>query len=76
MKFAPLLVFIALVLAADPAFACAVCFDANEETRGAFLGTTIFLSLFPLGMVFGFGFWFWRRVRMAESLDQIPPTQV
>ena len=53
--------FVAIVSIAEPAFACAVCFDANEESRGAFLGTTIFLSLFPLGMIGGLIFWIWRR---------------
>lgn len=62
---------ILVLAAADPAFACAVCFDANDESRGAFLGTTIFLSLFPLGMVGGIIFWLWRRSR---ELDESHPT--
>lgn len=70
-----LIVIFVVLLSADPAFACAVCFDANEETRGAFLGTTIFLSLFPLGLIFGFIFWIWRRSKAMAALDESHPTQ-
>lgn len=52
---------LAVLAAADPAFACAVCFDAKEGTREAFLGTTILLSLLPLAMVGGIVLWLWRR---------------
>ena len=48
-------------------FACAVCFDANEETRGAFLGTTIFLSLFPLAIIGGVIYFLYRRARALEA---------
>ena len=40
-----------LVLAPDAAHACPVCFDPRAENRFAFLGTTIFLSLLPLGLI-------------------------
>jgi zinc transporter ZupT len=33
--------------------ACSVCFDAKDGTRGAFLWTTVFLSLVPLAMIAG-----------------------
>ena len=39
------------------AYACPVCFDANEANRTAFILTTIFLSLLPLGMVGGIAYW-------------------
>lgn len=58
-----------LLLAAFPdlAHACPVCFDARDENRQAFLATTAFLSLLPLGMVAGTGLWIRRRSR---SLDE------
>lgn len=59
-----------LLLLAEPAFACAVCFDANDQTRSAFLGTTALLSLLPLGMMGGFGLWMYRRVRAMDSFEQ------
>jgi len=62
----------ALVLAAvlpDIAHACPVCFDARDENRQAFLATTAFLSLLPLGMVAGAGLWLRQRSRAAGDDD-------
>jgi hypothetical protein len=53
----------------DAAHACAVCFDATDENRQAFLVTTAFLTLLPLGMVAGAGLWIRRRVRERDELD-------
>jgi protein SCO1/2 len=39
------------------ASACSVCFSATDENRGAFLSTTIFLSLFPLALLAAFALW-------------------
>jgi len=47
--------------------ACPVCFDASDENRQAFLATTAFLSLLPLGMVSGAGLWIRKRVLEVES---------
>jgi len=33
------------------AMACPVCFDATDANRGAYLGTTVFLSLLPLAAI-------------------------
>lgn len=63
----------------DAAHACPVCFDARDENRQAFLSTTIFLSLFPLGMVAGTGLWIRKRAKeierneaaARESLDEV-----
>lgn len=63
----------ALVLVAvlpEAAHACPVCFDPREENRFAFLATTIFLSLVPLGMVGGVGMWLRKR---ARELKGLPP---
>lgn len=61
-----------LLLLPDAAWACPVCFDPREENRVAFLATTIFLSLVPLGMVGGLGMWLRRR---ARELKGLPPEQ-
>lgn len=63
---------LALALAPDVAHACAVCFDPRSENRFAFLATTAFLSLLPLGMVAGAGAFIRRRVREmdAEAADE------
>lgn len=50
-------------------WACAVCYDPNEKSRAAFVGTTIFLSLLPLGMVFGLVYWLVRRARQFDEED-------
>lgn len=63
---APLVV--ALLLAAPRvAHACAVCFDARDENRAAFLATTVFMSLLPLGMVAGLVLWLRRRAQVMEQ---------
>lgn len=59
---------IALVaLLPDAVYACAVCFDSSDENRQAFLATTAFLSLLPLGMVAGTGLWLRKRAKDAEG---------
>lgn len=50
------------------ALACANCITGREdETRGAFLLTTLFMSVFPLSALGGFLWWLRRRVRALES---------
>jgi len=61
------LALVAIVALPDAAHACAVCFDASDENRQAFLVTTAFLSLLPLGMVTGTGIWLRRRVRERDA---------
>ena len=55
--------------------ACPVCFDSSDENRQAFLATTAFLSLLPLGMVSGVGLWIRKSLRDGESerLDNPDP---
>jgi hypothetical protein len=50
--------------------ACATCFDPNETSQ-ALLQATIFLSLLPLAMLGGAGWYAWRRVLSHES--HLPP---
>lgn len=57
-----------LLVAPDVAHACPVCFDSSDENRQAFLVTTAFLSLLPLGMVAGAGLWIRRKSREQDEL--------
>jgi hypothetical protein len=61
------LALVLLAVVPDDAAACAVCFDARDENRQAFLVTTAFLSLLPLGMVAGAGMWMRKR---SKEIDQ------
>lgn len=47
----------------ETAWACPVCFDSSDENRQAFIATTVFLSLLPLGMVAGAGLYVRKRSR-------------
>ena len=69
------LALIALVAIPEVAQACAVCFDGPGETRQAFMSTTAFLTLLPLGLVAGAGAWLRNRARRAdsESTEGEPP---
>ena len=61
---------ILLLLLPDVAHACPVCFDASDENRQAFLATTAFLSLLPLGMVAGAGLWIRKRSRELDEVTE------
>jgi hypothetical protein len=60
----------ALLLLPEVAHACPVCFDSRDENRQAFLVTTAFLTLLPLGMVTGAGLWLRKRAREAAASDE------
>jgi len=64
-----MVVIAAAALLPETAHACAVCFSASEENREAFLATTAFLSLLPLGMVTGAGLWLRHRVKERDAQD-------
>jgi hypothetical protein len=66
----PVLALLLLAALPEAGHACSVCFSATDENRAAFLITTGFLTLLPLGMVAGTGLWFKRRVRQIELSDQ------
>lgn len=62
----------------DVAYACPVCFDRDDEARLAFLATTGLLTLLPLGLVAGTGWWIRKRAReVGEGLESepTPPTR-
>lgn len=52
------------------AHACAVCGALNDRNRAAFFGTTILLSLLPLGMIGG-GVWWLRRNGSAFDAEDL-----
>ena len=51
----------------DGAAACSVCYAGAEESRKAFLLTTLFLSVLPLAMFASLFWWFRRRFREIEQ---------
>ena len=65
-----LLAFALVALLPEAAWACPVCFDSSDENRQAFLATTIFLSLLPLGMVAGAGYYVRKRSRELDGTSQ------
>jgi len=65
----------ALVLALPGfAHACPVCFDPKEPNRIAFLVSTAFLSLLPLGLMGGVIYWLWKSAKAAEEAERQPVT--
>lgn len=68
---AGVLVLLGLLAAPSPALACPVCFNPTEETRLAFLHTTIALTLLPLILVGGAGLWLRRRARRMEEEEGV-----
>lgn len=66
------LAFALVALLPEAVLACPVCFDSSDENRQAFLVTTAFLSLLPLGMVAGAGLYVRKRSRdLDESSSDV-----
>jgi len=62
------------LLLPEAAAACAVCGGAGtEETRIAFLLTTVFLSVLPPAIVGGIVLWIWRRARAQQEAPVATP---
>ncbi len=60
----------AFLLAGAPraAEACSVCMSGrDDETRAAFLGTTVLLSILPLLLIGGIAWWVWRLARRQAA---------
>ncbi len=60
-------------LFAEPAYACPVCFDRDDEARMAFLATAGLLTLLPFGLVIGTGAWLRKRARGEGRVDTAEP---
>ena len=66
-RFLGLLLLLPLILLPEVAEACAVCFSGKEETRATYVGTTVFLSALPIGIVVGLGMMVRRRYVDPEN---------
>lgn len=63
---------LALVVVSSPeiARACSVCSAGrDDETRAAFIGTTVFLSVLPLVVIGAGVLWLRKRLRELEALE-------
>ena len=54
---------VAVLALPEAASACAVCASGGEESRSAFIWTTVLLSVLPPAMVGGVVWWIWRAHR-------------
>lgn len=61
------LLLLPLLLLPEVAEACAVCFSGKEETRATYVGTTVFLSALPIGIVVVLGMMVRRRYVEPEN---------
>jgi len=59
----------------EAALACAVCTGGGEESKSAFIVTTIGMSIAPLAIFGGIGWWIWRRSQRTSPAPQVtaPP---
>jgi len=55
------------LVAPGVAEACSVCFSTTEQNQWAFIGTTVFLSALPVGILFALGLWLRRRVLEMDA---------
>ena len=63
------LAWLAIAALPDPAVACSVCYGGAEESRKAFLFTTVLLSLLPISMIGALAWWVWRSARDRDTAD-------
>jgi hypothetical protein len=64
-----------VAFASDAALACSVCSGGGEESKTAFIITTIGLSVLPLALFGGIGWWIWRRTRLASAEHATGPPE-
>lgn len=67
MRGSALALAVWLLARPELAWACATCFDPNDQNRQAFLDTTIFLSLLPLALIGGGVYYAYRRYQEIEG---------
>ena len=62
-------VLVAFVVAALPsaAAACAACGFGEDQSRTAYIATTVFMSALPLILIFGFVFWMRKRTKQIQA---------
>lgn len=66
---APILT-LGLFLVPHVAWACAVCFDSEDDNRQAFIDTTVLLTVLPLSVLGLFAWLVVRRIRQVEAKRQ------
>ena len=69
-KTATALAFALSALPAQQALACAVCFSGRDESRVAYLLTTIFMTSIPMFVLAAGIYWV---VKKANAADSAPP---
>lgn len=52
----------AILVSPSTAWACSVCFSATDENRQAFFDTTVLLTMLPLLIIGGGGYWVYRQI--------------
>ena len=57
----------AAALAAEPALACAVCFSGRDESRVAYLLTTLFMTAIPIAALAVGIYWVIRKADAPDS---------
>jgi len=72
-RFALLFALALLAVLPDAASACSVCYGGDEESRKAFLFTTVLLSLLPIGMIGALAWIVWRSAKAADGEDPGAP---
>ncbi len=70
-RFAALTAFL-LALLPTAAAACPVCGFGEDESRGAYIGTTVFLSLLPVVLIVGFVFFLRHLMKVEEATRKDP----
>jgi len=63
------LAWFAITVLPDASAACSVCYGGAEESRKAFLFTTVLLSVLPLSMIGALAWWVWRSARDVDRAD-------
>jgi len=66
-RFALLFALALFAVLPDAASACSVCYGGDEESRKAFLFTTVLLSLLPIGMIGALAWIVWRSAKAADG---------
>lgn len=64
------------VLFPDLAHACAVCGFGADESRAAYIGTTVLLSVLPLSVIGGIVFYVWRHHERTAPAASTGPKAV
>jgi len=73
MRFIFLLSISMLMMSAQVARACPVCFSAKEGQLMAYYGTTILMIILPFSIIGSVIYWVIRQVRTANATSEATP---